>query len=424
MRLLKQLGKRFLLCSTSVLAVLLLMEVALRLYDLKSGCFSGRFYPYTARQFFLEDLSARVPHPSWHHGLAPDYVSDHYLIHPDTGRPIACRINKDGFRDKEFEYHPDEFRVFFLGDSFTDGYYLDQEHAIPQQTEAVLRMTGVNDGRVRTFNFGCGSYSPLLCYRILRHYMDRFRPNMVIYVMNWGDAFDDAYFGYASCFECDADGLPLRMKKQAHRARVLASHPGLKINSYLFLATTELLNRIRGTRPAGHVGDDSGDPADWRTIRATQLWYAIQPTAKQEVLREIYTEAFKPIAGMRQLCQAAGADFRVVYIPSPWEISSQETPSSREPGADDFRRRLTPLMEEKGCYESLSESVLVEVAQEHGVELHLPLAALRERARFERLHWVSDCHMNKAGAAFYADICAAIVTERAQSQTARAANLE
>jgi hypothetical protein len=340
------------------------------------------------------------------------------LIHPDTGRPISCRINKDGFRDKDFEYKADEYRVFFLGDSFTEGYYLDQEDAIPQRTEAILRSKGVNNSNVRTYNFGCGSYSPLLCYRILRHYIDRFHPHEVIYLMNWGDAFDDAYFGYANCFELDADGLPLRMKKQASRARVLASHPGLKINSYLFLAGADCLEAIRTTRTTGHVGDELEGNADWRTLRATQLWYALRPTAKPAVLRSIYHEAFKSVKGMQQLCQAAGADFHIVYIPAPWEVSSSETPSSREPGAAEFLTSIAPLMDGKGHYETSAERILAEVAREYGIELHIPLDALREQARSQRLHWTNDCHLNEAGAAFYSRLCADIIIGKAGEKLA------
>jgi hypothetical protein len=385
---------------------------------LKSGYFSAQFYLYANGQFRLDDMEARVPHSSWHHGLNPDYVSNNYLTQPDTGLSLACRINKDGFRDKEFEYHPDEFRVFFLGDSYTEGYYLDQEDAIPQRSEVLLRERGINGGSVRTFNFGCGSYSPLLCYRVLRCYVDRFHPNMVIYLMNWGDPFDDAYYGYVNCFEYDTNGLPLWMKKQLVRTRDLGPHPGLKINSYLFLAGAQCLEILRSEWSHGQAGDDRDGLTEWPTIRAKQVWYALEPAARPDVLRAIYTEAFKPILGMRQLAQAAGADFKVVYICAPWEASSLETPSFFIPEAIRLLPRIRPLMEGKGYYESGSEPVLAEVAKQYGVELYIPLDALREKARSGRLYFVSDSHLNKDGADFYANLCATIVAERASGQVA------
>jgi len=421
---LKRLVAKLILSTISVLVMLLLSEVALRLYDLKTGRFSSQFYPYTSAQFVLEDLSARVPHLSWHHGLLPDYVADDYLADPDTKLPVACRINRDGFRDRDFEYHDDELRVFFIGDSFTEGYFLKQEEAIPQQTESILRAHSVNDGRVRSFNFGCGSYSPLLCYRILRCYIDRFRPHMVIYLMNWGDAFDDAYFGYAKCFEYDADGRPTWMNKQTTRTRTLDSHPGLKINSYLFLAATQWLDALQNERRAGPVANGSENPADWSVIRATQLWYAIDPAADPGVLKAIYEEAFKPVAAMKDLALAASADFIVIYIPAPWEASDCESPSSPELSAVRLLPRIRPLMKDKGYYEARNEPVLAEVAKQYGFRLEVPLDALRREAGLQRLYFVHDCHLNAAGAAFYAKLCAGIVAEAAGASRTQVSMIE
>lgn len=390
--------KGILFSLISIFLIFISIETCLRIYDLATGFFSQRFYPAK----LVVDVGLKVSHPSWHHCRLPDFQTDRFTIDPDTGKNISCQINKDGFRDEDFEYHVDELRVFFLGDSYTEGYCIEQDRTIPELTEKFLQDSGFHGGRVRTYNFGIGSFSPLLCFRVLRHYIDRFHPHIVIYLMNWGDPFDDACFKYADHYVLDANGLPVRLKSLRRNLPRISPNAYLKINCYTYYFVSLAYEKIKGyfiKQTVRLKNSEAHGVQNWKEIRRCCAWYGIQPNANPEVLRRIYQEAFKVIRGMKQICQKHNAKFFVVYVPSPWEVSAQETP--RYTYVSEFPEVLKGYMP-KGYYESIGEKILSEIAEESDVQLLIPLDFLRKQALWQRLYFVNDSHLGPKGAEAYA----------------------
>ena len=137
-------------------------------------------------------------HPVWHHWLRPDQRTS--LISRDPDRwpePIKYETNSWGCRYGKVV--DAEHRILVMGDSFTEGYYLEDTFA------AVLeRRTGHQV-------IGCGnaSYSPLLHYLRYRDHLMKLDPDEIIVNVDLTDIYDDNWrYGPEAVFA--PNGEPLR----------------------------------------------------------------------------------------------------------------------------------------------------------------------------------------------------------------------
>ena len=93
-----------------------------------------------------------------------------------------------------------------MGDSFTEGYYIEDTFA------AVLerRLNDLHDG-VRYEVVGCGnsSYSPLLHYLRYRDQLSKLHPREIVVNVDLTDIYDDNW-RYGPTTEFSTDGEPLR----------------------------------------------------------------------------------------------------------------------------------------------------------------------------------------------------------------------
>ena len=102
--------------------VFVLLELALRLFfGLPQGIFNIR--------------------PPDHEHLYHPGSTTHFVWTPI---PYTVEVNQLGFRGPEIEAQkpPGLFRIIALGDSITDGFYVENEHTYPYQLEARLREKG------------------------------------------------------------------------------------------------------------------------------------------------------------------------------------------------------------------------------------------------------------------------------------------
>ena len=116
-------------------------------------------------------------HPIWHHWLRPNQNSAIASFDPERWPdPIVYETNSQGCRYGELEPMPSPgtSRIVVLGDSFTEGYYLEDTFA------AVLeRSLNELDNGTRYEVVGCGntSYSPLLHYLRYRDQLSALNPS-------------------------------------------------------------------------------------------------------------------------------------------------------------------------------------------------------------------------------------------------------
>ena len=146
-------------------------------------------------------------HAKWHHWLRPNQRASLPSLDPKRWpKPIELATNSWGCRYGELEGERkgsrgegQQHRILVIGDSFTEGYYLEDTFA------AVLeRRTGHQV-------IGCGnsSYSPLLHYIRYRDQLSKLQPDELIINVDLTDIYDDNWrYGPEAVFA--ADGEPLR----------------------------------------------------------------------------------------------------------------------------------------------------------------------------------------------------------------------
>ncbi|UCF31588.1 MAG: SGNH/GDSL hydrolase family protein [bacterium] len=132
----KKFSQNFLLLAGSVIATVILAEVALRVFDLA---------PTAGIATVTEEDFRRIPG-----FLTPN---QEVLDRSIPALPYRVRTNYLGYRGEDFPLTKPagEYRVLMIGDSFTFGSYVDDDQTLPAQLEAALAPLC---GNVRVINGG------------------------------------------------------------------------------------------------------------------------------------------------------------------------------------------------------------------------------------------------------------------------------
>lgn len=122
------------------------------------------------------------------------YREDVALVRdPDHRLTIAVgEVNHDGVRTDRApeDFHPEDFNVIYLGDSFVYGLKQYPRFALPAQLEARLRAAAPGC-RVNVANFGWASASPYLSARQLEDIGRKYSPDLVLLGVDMTDFHDD-----------------------------------------------------------------------------------------------------------------------------------------------------------------------------------------------------------------------------------------
>jgi len=142
----------------------------------------------------------RRPDPLLHHSLVPNS----HGVKRGLEYKVAYRVNSLGLRDREFssDKPPGVFRILMLGDSFTEGYGVEQAETFSKVLERSLN--GGVTGPYQVINAGCASYSPVLEYLLLRHRALAWDPDLVILNYDMSDVQND--YLYSRGLRRDAQG--------------------------------------------------------------------------------------------------------------------------------------------------------------------------------------------------------------------------
>jgi hypothetical protein len=108
------------------------------------------------------------------------------------GRTVVVHTNEDGLRSsytrEAFNKYP--IRVVMLGDSFVFGYGVRQERGLTAVMERLLR-DRLGADQVAVLNAGIVSYSPFLERLLLAGTLERYRPTLVVLLLDASDIGDD-----------------------------------------------------------------------------------------------------------------------------------------------------------------------------------------------------------------------------------------
>lgn len=103
-------------------------------------------------------------------------------------------VNSDGVRARSEagEFREEDYNIIVLGDSFVYGMFLGRQDTMPYRLEELARAAGYKN--IRVINFGWISSSPYLSLRLLKDIGKKYKPDMVIEVVDMTDFWDDTFY--------------------------------------------------------------------------------------------------------------------------------------------------------------------------------------------------------------------------------------
>ena len=153
------------------------------------------------------------------HTWKPNFEWDltrHIQKNPEFPEAYRMRTNSQGWLetyDVNEEKEPGVYRIFYVGDSFTQGTCpMDQSVASVVERRLNERAAGT-DIRFEVINTGTASYSPVLYYLLLRHVLVDYAPDLIVVNVDLTDDFDD--WKYSQTLVLDEEGNPFAAPKRS-----------------------------------------------------------------------------------------------------------------------------------------------------------------------------------------------------------------
>lgn len=183
--------KNVVLFAVYLIILVLLIEISLRI-----------FYPQPVFKRKLPESFPRIYETGDYLPFKLKPNSKDYFLGPIDEFNASVEINSKGYRDYEFDVEKkiDEYRILFLGDSFTFGWAVELEETYHKQLEKRLN----SNYEVISAGWVSGQ-SPDTAYLYLKKEGIELNPDMVIIGVYIGNDFDD-YKTYKHILEFDENG--------------------------------------------------------------------------------------------------------------------------------------------------------------------------------------------------------------------------
>ncbi|MDH3975106.1 MAG: hypothetical protein OEV42_12570 [Deltaproteobacteria bacterium] len=156
---------------------------------------------------------SNASHYQLNHTWRPNTKSVHrewIANNPDFPEPYTHYYNSQGWLEKydiKKENPASTFRIFYVGDSFTEGT-APMDQSVPSIVEEKINeMAKGKDINFEVINTGTGGYSPTIYYILTRYYIAAYSPDLVVINVDMTDDFDD--WKYAKTLIRDNEGNPL-----------------------------------------------------------------------------------------------------------------------------------------------------------------------------------------------------------------------
>jgi len=153
-----------------------------------------------------------VPDYRLNHRWKPNlqWVHDEWAeLNPDFSQAYIHLYNSQGWlspHDISLKKKPNTYRIFYVGDSFTEGT-CPMEMAVPSIVERSLNeMTKGKKLSFEVINTGTASYSPTLFYILVRYVLMDYQPDLIVVNVDMTDDYDD--WKYSHTLIVDEQGNP------------------------------------------------------------------------------------------------------------------------------------------------------------------------------------------------------------------------
>ncbi len=249
----------------------------------------------------------RKPWISWHgdpmNREAPSLVQQNRAYQED--RYVHYRTDENGFRNPPGLRRAD---IVFIGDSYTEGSQVAEEHTFVQRVAAASGLEAVNLGR--------GAYGPQQELIVLRRYGLKYRPRYVVWQLFEGNDLIDAR-GFTKWKENPAPETSLK---------------------YRYLERSLITRLLSGTVR----GSSSPPPAQLTyldgTVRPLFLRYGYHPDAPLKDPIGL-AETQKAVEAGHQLCESLGIELLVLFIPTMLHVLEPFISFSEAPARDRYLPR-------------------------------------------------------------------------------------
>ena len=167
----------------------------------------------TITSFFVERSGDHIePDYRINHRWTKNNTSTHKewaRNNPDFPEPYVHKYNSQGWiedYDIKKSKNPNTYRIFYLGDSFTEGT-VPMDQSVPSVVERQLNKLGrKNSQGFEVINTGTSSYSPTIFYVLTRYVLMDYAPDLIVVNIDLTDDFDD--WKYKQTLIEDNDGNP------------------------------------------------------------------------------------------------------------------------------------------------------------------------------------------------------------------------
>ena len=174
-----------------VIFTLIALEIVLRIFGVLSTFTEKLGQGYVS--YYNKTL------PSWYH----TWPINKPIVYNEPEINCSYPANSFGLREREIPVAKSDStkkRLFFIGDSFTEGVGVEYPNAMPRWFEKKLDSAGLN---VEVFNAGVSGSDPVYEYMLLRDKLLPLHPDMVIMSINGTDIQDCIYRGGMERFNAD-----------------------------------------------------------------------------------------------------------------------------------------------------------------------------------------------------------------------------
>lgn len=154
-------------CSFVALSVVLLLVVIIAMLEVSVPRIFGKWWPSINL----------VGNPD--HRMTPQQYED---------------VNSDGVRSarQPEQFSAADYNIVMLGDSFVYGMLLGRQDTLPYRLEQLAHAHGHD--KVNVINFGWVSASPYLSLRQLKDIGQKYKPDLVVQVVDMTDPWDDTFY--------------------------------------------------------------------------------------------------------------------------------------------------------------------------------------------------------------------------------------
>lgn len=350
----------------------------------------------TARVMYRPDESLAQPvgnivtHPVLNHTWRPDWGARHAEFLRVGIEPYMHQYNDRGWLET-YDVDPAKpagtYRVFYLGDSFTEGT-CPMESSVPSRVETGLNARAAEGIRFEVINTGTSSYAPVLYDLLARHVLVDYDPDLLVIDVDMTDVFDD--FLYRATAELDDLG------------RLVACPPGSPLKSAYYRTQGGLARKTARYRVDEWLGEHS-------------RFYAVMVSRMRE-LREAGGEApaTAPLAaprdealpGLYDWCDEEWDEDTAELVRASMDTLRQTIELSRSRGFEIVITGVPHLENLTGQFSQRPFEALRALCEDEGVPYLDSFTGVRERIgdADPAVYFIpGDMHYNEAGYGLWAD---------------------